>query len=131
MATYAIATEVATRLGLTFDAVQTNQANALLEDVSAFMRARIRKVAGVDLDVEIAAGRVDTAVAKGVCCQVAMLAIDVAETGPAKQGETYPERSVQIRVGAAAELYLTDTQVDLLTPTTTDERGKAFSVHPG
>ena len=60
-----------------------------------------------------------------------MLAIDVADTGAAKSQETHPEYSVTIRSGALSELYLTDDQVNLLTPNIDAARGKAFSIHPG
>jgi hypothetical protein len=127
MATYALPSDVAIRLGLGasgFDEDEEAQATALLEDVSAIMRARLPS-----LDTWITDLLVDSGTAKAVCCWLAMECITVATTGVGKSGETHPEHAVTIR--SAAGLDLTDAQIDQLTPASAKTRGRAFSIRPG
>lgn len=124
MATYATSTDVADRLGFDFDDRETRQCDALLEDVSAIMRARLPA-----LDSWITQVLVDAALAKAVCCWVAMGAITVVGTGVGVTSETHPEHAVTISTAAAAGLDLSDAQISQLTPIATG--GRAFSIHPG
>lgn len=127
MATYALPSDVAIRLGLGqdgFDEDEEAQAAALLDDVSAIMRSRLPS-----LDAWITDLLVDTATAKAVCCWLAMECITVATTGVGKVGETHPEHAVTIR--SAAGLDLTDAQIDQLTPPSAKTSGRAFSIRPG
>jgi hypothetical protein len=125
MATYAASTDVADRLGFDFDAREIRQCEALLEDVSAIMRARLPS-----LDADIALLKVEAGLAKAVCCRVTMLAITVVNTGVGVTSETHPEHAVTISTAAAAGLDLTDDQISQLTPPVTTG-GRAFSIHPG
>jgi len=126
MATYALPSDVAIRLGLGaqgFDEDEELQAAALLEDVSAIMRARLP-----GLDVWITGGLVHSDTARAVCCWLAMECITVATTGVGKSGETHPEHAVTIR--SAAGLDLTDAQIDQLTPPSAKSSGRPFSIRP-
>lgn len=125
MATYASTTDVADRLGLDFDEREERQCEALLEDVSAIMRARLPS-----LDTWITDALTDPAVAKTVCCWIAMGAITAVSTGVGVTSETHPEHAVTISTAAAAGLDLTSDQISLLTPISTTG-GRAFSIHPG
>ncbi|GAA3877851.1 hypothetical protein GCM10022243_48200 [Saccharothrix violaceirubra] len=127
MATYALPSDVATRLGLGgsgFDEDEESQALALLEDVSAVMRSRLPL-----LDTWITAGLVGADTAKAVACWLAMECITVATTGVGKSGETHPEHAVTIR--SAAGLDLSDAQVAQLTPAGARGSGRPFSIRPG
>ena len=127
MATYALPSDVATRLGIGaqgFDADEEAQCQALLEDVSAIMRARLPS-----LDTWITSALVDPGTAKAVCCWVAMECITVANTGAGKSGETHPEHAVTIR--STAGLSLSDDYADQLTPPSAKTSGRPFSVRPG
>lgn len=126
MATYALPSDVAIRLGLGangFDEDEELQAQALLDDVGAIMRSRLPS-----LDTWITDTLVDPATAKAVCCWLAMECITVATTGVGKSGETHPEHAVTIR--SAAGLDLTDAQIDQLTPPSAKVGGKPFSIRP-
>lgn len=125
MAAYASTQDVANRLGFTFDESEELQCQALLEDVSAIMRARLPS-----LDTWIVGALTDAAVAKAVCCWIAMGAITVVSTGVGVTSETHPEHAVTISTAAAAGLDLTSDQISLLTPIPTTG-GRAFSIHPG
>lgn len=126
MATYALPSDVAIRLGLGndgFDEDEDAQCQALLEDVSAVMRARLPS-----LDTWISSALVEAGTAKAVCCWLAMECITVTNTGVGVSGETHPEHAVTIR--SAAGLDLTDAQVDQLTPSSAKGRGRPFSIRP-
>lgn len=126
MATYALPSDVAIRLGLGaagFDEYEEAQATALLEDVSAIMRARLPS-----LDTWITDLLVDSGTAKAVCCWLAMECITVANVGVGTSSETHPEHAVTIR--SAAGLDLTDAQIDQLTPPSAKGRGRPFSIRP-
>lgn len=125
MATFATPADVATRLLIDFDDRETAQCQALLEDVSAIMRARLPSLAA-----DILAATVDADLAKAVCCWVSMGAITVVSTGVGVTSEQHPEHAVTISSAAAAGLDLTDSQISLLTPPVTTG-GRAFSIHPG
>lgn len=126
MATYALPSDVAIRLGLGangFDEDEEAQAQALLDDVGAIMRSRLPS-----LDTWITDALVDSGTAKAVCCWLAMECITVATTGVGKSGETHPEHAVTIR--SAAGLDLTDAQIDQLTPPSAKASGRPFSIRP-
>lgn len=125
MATYATTTDVADRLGFDLDGAELRQCQALLEDVSVIMRARLPL-----LNANILAGTVDADLAKAICCWVAMGAITVVTTGVGVTSETHPEHAVTISTAAAAGLDLSDGQISQLTPIVTGG-GRAFSIHPG
>lgn len=127
MATYATASDVATRLNVTFSTGEEAQATALLEDVSAIMRGPRRLP---QLDAWIAAGKIDAALARAIACQLAMQAITVTSAGAGVKSETHPEYSITFTDAATAGLDLTDRQIEMLTPPI-DTRGRAFNIHPG
>lgn len=125
MATFATPEDVAKRLGFDFDDRETDQCEALLEDVSEIMRTRLPT-----LDANILAGTVRAGTAKAICCWVAMGAITVVNTGVGVASEQHPEHAVTISNAAAAGLTLTDGQVSQLTPPASRD-AKAFSIIPG
>lgn len=126
MATYALPSDVAIRLGLGatgFDEDDEAQCQALLEDVGGIMRSRLPA-----LDTWISSSLVDSAALKGITCWLAMECITVVTTGVGKSGETHPEHAVTIR--SAAGLDLTDAQIDQLTPPSAKPAGRPFSIRP-
>lgn len=126
MATYATTTDVATRLGISFDDVEEAQAEALLEDVSEIMRARLPS-----LDTWITGALVTAGLAKSVACWLAMQCINVVNVGVGTSSETHPEHAVTISSAAATGIDLSDAHIDLLTPASAKTSGRAFSVRPG
>lgn len=123
---YATPTDVATRLNVTFNTGETAQCEALLEDVSARMRARLPS-----LDTWITAGDTDAVLAKGIACELAMTAITVIDTGMGADQVMHPEHTVRISSAASAGIRLSDSDAELLTPVSSrSARGKAFSIHP-
>lgn len=129
MATYALPSDVATRLGLGpdgFDETDEGQCLALLEDVSEIMRARLPL-----LDTWITNGVVTAKLARTVACWLAMQCINVVTVGVGSTNQTHPEHSVTIASAAASGVDLTDAQIDMLTPSTAKPSGRAFSVRPG
>lgn len=125
MATFATPADVAKRLGFDLDDREADQCEALLEDVSEIMRARLPA-----LDANILAGTVQVGLAKAICCWIAMGAITVANTGVGVTSEQHPEHAVTISNAAAAGLDLTEGQVSQLTPPVKHDAG-AFSIIPG
>lgn len=125
MATYADTTDVATRLGITFDETEEAQAQALLEDVSEIMRARLPS-----LDTWITGALTTAGLAKTVACWLAMQCINVVNVGVGTSSETHPEHAVTISSAAAAGIDLTDAQVDLLTPASLKTGSRPFSIRP-
>lgn len=123
---YADPFDVALRINTEFTGDETSQCEALLEDVSEIMRARLPA-----LDTWIADGKVTAGLAKAVACELARQAITVADTGFGVKQETHPEHSVTFTDAATAGLDLTDRQIDLLTPANLKSRGRAFNIHPG
>jgi len=126
MATYALPSDVAIRLGLGatgFDEDEEAQCQALLEDVSAIMRARLPS-----LDTWITDLLVEADLAKAACAWLAMECITVATTGVGKSGETHPEHAVTIR--STAGLTVSDDLADQLTPPSAKVGGKPFSIRP-
>lgn len=123
---YAEPADVSDRLGLdAFTGLQQIQALALLQDVSEIMRARLPS-----LDSWLATGQTTAGLALAVACQLAMQAITVSSTGVGIRQETHPEHSVTFTDAASAGLDLTEAQISLLTPDTS-ERRRAFSIRPG
>jgi len=126
MATYALPSDVAIRLGLGangFDEDEEAQALAVLEDASEIMRSRLPS-----LDTWISTALVAAALAKTVCVWLAMECITVANVGVGKSGETHPEHAVTIR--STAGLTLSDDYADLLTPPSAKVSGRPFSIRP-
>ncbi|MDF2968950.1 MAG: Phage protein Gp19/Gp15/Gp42 [Nocardioidaceae bacterium] len=127
MATYATTTDVATRLGIDgFDDVEDAQCQALLEDVSEIMRARLPS-----LDTWITDALVTAGLAKTVACWLAMQCINVVNVGVGTSSETHPEHAVTISNAASTGVDLTDAQIDMLTPASLKVGGKPFSIRPG
>lgn len=127
MATYATPPDVATRLNVEFDAGETAQCEALLEDVSVLMRARLPL-----LDQWIADGLTETGLAKSKACYLAMQAITVIDAGVGSEQTSHPEYFVRISTAAQAGVRLSDDDVNDLTPSSLrTQRGKAFSIRPG
>ena len=126
MATYALPSDVAIRLGLGatgFDEDEEAQALAVLEDASEIMRSRLPS-----LDTWITDTLTPAALAKTVCVWLAMECITVANVGVGKSGETHPEHAVTIR--STAGLTLSDDYADLLTPPSAKVSGRPFSIRP-
>lgn len=127
MATYALPSDVATRLGIEgFEETEEAQAQALLEDVSEIMRARLSS-----LDTWITDGLTTSALAKTVACWLAMQCINIVNVGVGTASETHPEHAVTISSAASQGIVLTDEQVSLLTPASVKPSGRAFSIYPG
>jgi hypothetical protein len=126
VATYATTTDVATRLGIDgFDDVEDAQAQALLEDVSEIMRARLPS-----LDTWIADALTTAGLAKTVACWLAMRCINVVNVGVGTSSETHPEHAVTISNAASKGVDLDDEHIDLLTPATLKVGSKPFSIRP-
>lgn len=118
--------DVAGRLNVIYTSEESVQVALLLRDVSALIRARRPSI-----DTWTGSGEVNEDLVKAVACQVAIRVIGkVGMGGIALKSETYPEYAYQLTDGAAAGLSLTDAELLLLTPPST-ERHRAFSIIPG
>jgi hypothetical protein len=128
VATYASTSDVATRVGLGtagFDEAEEAQCQALLEDVSEIMRARLPS-----LDTWILAGSVTEALAKSAACWMAMQCITVANVGVGTESEQHPEHAVTITDAASAGIDLPAYWISLLTPATEKTSSAAFTITP-
>lgn len=128
MATYAQPSHVATRLGLGdagFDEAEEAQCQALLEDVSEIMRARLPA-----LDTWIADAKVTATLAKSAACWMAMQCITIANVGVGTESEQHPEHAVTIASAASAGIDLPTYWVDLLTPASEKNSSRAFTITP-
>lgn len=125
MAAFATAENVANRLGTTFTAEETIQADSLLEDVAEEIRSRLPSI-----DTWITEGRTRAGTARKI-------SVDIVEaylngSGLGVRSRTHPELADQYTDAAAAGLVPSAAQVEQLTPT--DARvsnGKPFSILPG
>jgi hypothetical protein len=125
MATYADTTDVATRLGVDFDDVEDAQCQALLEDVSEIIRARLPS-----LDTWITAGEVTAGLAKSAACWMAMQCITVVNIGVGTASETHPEHAVTIADAASVGIDLPEHWLSLLTPAARQATSNAFTITP-
>lgn len=125
MAAFATSQDVANRLGTTFTAEETIQADSLLEDVAEEIRSRLPSIDTWITDGKIRAGT------------VRKVSVDIVEaylngSGLGVRSRTHPELADQYTDAAAAGLVPTDDQISQLTPTEEKEtRGRAFSILPG
>lgn len=124
MAAFATVADVAVRLGDTYDTTQTAQLNALLDDVSALIRARRPQI-----DAWIAAGTISDAIVRAVTVQVtARMLTTIATGGVGLRAEQHPEYSYELASNTAAGLNLTNRELAQLTPPV--GRSRPFSVQP-
>jgi hypothetical protein len=125
VATYADTTDVATRLGVSFDEVDEAQCQALLEDVSEIIRARLP-----GLDAWITAGDVTAGLAKSAACWMAMQCITVVNIGVGTESEQHPEHAVTISDAASVGIDLPTYWISLLTPAAAKTSSTAFTITP-
>jgi len=125
MAAFATAVNVANRLGTTFTAEETIQADSLLEDVAEEIRSRLPSI-----DTWIAEGKTRAGTARKI-------SVDIVEaylngSGLGVRSRTHPELADMYTDAAAAGLVPSDDQLKQLTPEASrDSRGRAFSILPG
>src|SRR5687768_1463879 len=124
MAAFATALNVANRLGTTFTAEETIQADSLLEDVAEEIRSRLSSI-----DTWITDGKVRAGTARKV-------SVDIVEaylngSGLGVRSRAHPEMTDQYTDAAANGLVPTADQLSQLTPADEQEaRGRAFSIIP-
>ena len=124
MAAFATALNVANRLGTTFTAEETIQANDLLEDVAEEIRSRLPSI-----DTWITEGKTSAGLARKI-------SVDIVEpylngSGLGVRSRAHPELADQYDESASGGLVPTDDQLTRLTPSELrSDRGKAFSVRP-
>lgn len=124
MAAFATALNVANRLGTTFSAEETIQADSLLEDVAEEIRSRLPSI-----DTWITEGKVRVGTARKV-------SVDIVEaylngSGLGVRSRAHPEMTDQYTDAAANGLVPTADQLSQLTPAEEkEERGRAFSIIP-
>lgn len=120
---YATVEDVAIRLATSYSGDQEAQVEALIADISSYMRS-VRPL----LDQWIAAGLVSADAARAVCCQAtARMLTSVHTGGMGVIGESHPEYSYQLSQAAAAGMLLTEDELNALTPF---GPRRAFSIQP-
>lgn len=125
MAAFATALNVANRLGTTFTAEDTIQADSLLEDVAEEIRSRLPSI-----DTWISEGKTRAGTARKI-------SVDIVEaylngSGLGVRSRTHPELADQYTDAAAAGLVPSDAQLVQLTPVESRvSSGRPFSILPG
>ena len=125
MAAFATALNVANRLGTTFTAQDTIQADALLEDVAEEIRSRLPSI-----DTWIAEGKTRAGTARKI-------SVDIVEaylngSGLGVRSRAHPELADQYTDAAAAGLVPSVAQLEQLTPQESrTSSGRPFSILPG
>lgn len=125
MAAFATAVNVANRLGTTFTAEETVQADSLLEDVAEEIRSRLPSI-----DTWISEGKIRPGTARKV-------SVDIVEaylngSGLGVRSRTHPELADQYTDAAAAGLVPSAAQLEQLTPVDArSSSGRPFSILPG
>lgn len=125
MAAFATALNVAARLGTTFTAQDTIQADALLEDVAEEIRSRLPSI-----DTWISEGKTRAGTARKI-------SVDIVEaylngSGLGVRARTHPELADQYTDAAAAGLVPSADQLEQLTPVgSRTSSGRPFSILPG
>ena len=124
MAAFATALNVAARLGTTFTAEETIQADSLLEDVAEEIRSRLPSIDTWITDGKVRAGT------------VRKVSVDIVEaylngSGLGVRSRAHPEMTDQYTDAAANGLVPTVDQLSQLIPADEkDTRGRAFSIIP-
>jgi hypothetical protein len=127
MAAFATALNVANRLGTTFTAEETIQANDLLEDVAEEIRSRLPLID--TCDTWIVDGKVTAGLARKVSVDIVEAYLNGSGLGVLRRA--HPELQDEYTDAAANGLVPTDDQIDRLTPASTKvAAGRPFSIRP-
>ena len=116
---------MANRLGTTFTAQDTIQADALLEDVAEEIRSRLPSI-----DTWIAEGKTRAGTARKI--SVDIVEVYLNGSGLGVRSRAHPELADQYTDAAAAGLVPSVAQLEQLTPQESrTSSGRPFSILPG